>query len=349
MKMKAFQVMGYGGLDQLQEVELDIPELKEDEVLVKVHATALNNSDIWMREGGYGSESSPSGWRPEGVQFPRIPGSDVAGKIVEIGSGVSREMLNKKVVLFPFQSTGESGYEHMSEDMRYLGSEFDGGYAEYVVWKADLCYDAPLPNLTESATFSVSGLTAWHMLKRAQIQKGEKVLVTGATGGVGFLAVQIASKIFGADVIAAVRDVSMRETMQELGAKEVVSYKSSSLLEDIYDAAGGKVDVVLDVVGKALLSVSLAALKIGGRYVVSGSSSGPVSEVDLRTIYLKHLNLYGSTLGTRAEYADLMQAVADGTIRPIIDKTFPLDQTREAQDYFKKSKKLGKVVLIPHK
>lgn len=351
MKMKAFHVTGFGGLEKLQATEVDIPKLEEDEVLVKIHATALNNSDIWMREGGYGTDTkagASAGWRREGINFPRIPGSDIAGEIVEIGSNVSKEYLNKNVVLFPFQSTGEKGFEHMSDDIGYIGSEFDGGYAQYVVWKANLCFEAPLSNLVESATIPVSGLTAWHMLIRSQIQEGEKVLVTGATGGVGSLAVQIASKVFGADVIASVRDESIRGMMLELGAKDIVSYKSKSLLDDILDLAGGNVDIVIDVVGEALFSTSLAALGKGGRFVTSGASSGPISEIDFRTIYLKHLNLYGSTLGTRVEFGDLLKAVCGGKIQPVVDKKFPLAQAKDAQDYFKHSKQLGKVVLLPN-
>ncbi|WP_184403500.1 zinc-binding dehydrogenase [Geomicrobium halophilum] len=349
--MQAFQVTGFGGLEKLQANEVLVPEPGQDEVLVKIHATALNNSDIWMREGGYGTDTSASasaGWRREGIDFPRIPGSDVAGEVVKTGNGVSTDDLNKKVVLFPFQSSGEKGYEHMSNDITYIGSEFDGGYAQYVVWKADLCFERPLSNYVKSAAVPVSGLTAWHMVKRAHIQKDDKVLINGATGGVGSLATQIASKVFGSEVIAVVRDDSMKDKMLDLGATNIVTYTSDSLLEDIYQVAGGHVDVVIDVVGDALFSTSLAALGVGGRFVTSGASSGAVSEVDFRTIYLKHLNIYGSTFGTKEEFADLLKAVSNGNIKPLIDKEFPLSQAKEAQEYFKKSKRLGKVVLLPN-
>ncbi|EZH65728.1 alcohol dehydrogenase [Bacillaceae bacterium JMAK1] len=348
--MKAFQVTGFGGLDKLEYKTVELPSLEKDEVLVKIHATALNNSDIWMREGGYGTDRSSdaaAGWRREGIQFPRIPGSDIAGEIVKVGSEVEDKVLHKKVVLFPFQSSGKVGHEHMSEDIAYIGSEFDGGYAEYVIWKADLCYDAPLTNLSESAPIPVSGLTAWHMIKRANIQKGEMVLVNGATGGVGSFAVQIAANVFGAKVIALVRDQSLDKKMKELGAYKTVAYKSHQLVEDITKASDGQIDVVLDVVGDAMFSTSLAVLKKGGTFVTSGASSGVLTELDLRTLYLKHLNLLGSTLGTKEEFDDLLKAVQDGLVKPIIDKTFPLEKAKEAQSYFKESKQLGKVVLLP--
>ncbi len=150
--MKAVQVTGYGDVDKLKIVDIPIPEPKEKEVLVKVKACAINNTEIWMREGAYGT-GSKSGWRPEGVQFPRIPGSDITGEIVKVGAQVDEAMVGKSVVLFPFTSSGEEGSEHISEDMSFIGSEYDGGYAEYVVWPADLCFDMPLADYSESAVF----------------------------------------------------------------------------------------------------------------------------------------------------------------------------------------------------
>ena len=132
--------------------------------------------------------------------------------------------------------------------------------------------------------------------------------------------------------------------MLELGATNIVSYKSVSLLDDILQAADGNVDVVIDMVGDALFTISLAALGTGGSFVIAGASSGPISELDFRTVYLKHLNIYGSTLGTKDEFSDLLKAVANDNVKPVIDKEFSLNQ---AQDYFKKSKQLGNVVLIP--
>lgn len=344
--MRAIQVTGYGDIDKLEIVQKDIPEPKDNEVLIKVKACAINNTEIWMREGAYGTDSK-SGWRPEGVQFPRIPGSDITGVIVKTGKWVDESMLGKDVVLFPFTSSGEEGFEHISEDMFFIGSEYDGGYAEYVVWPAELCYDMPLPNYIESAVFSVSGLTAWHMAEQIQIQPGETVLVTGANGGVGSLNVQIASKVFGAKVIAIVGDLSLEAKLKELGASHVLSYKSKDLVKKIIEANGGAIDAVLDVVGDALFSTSLQVLKNGGKFCTSGSAGGQKTELDFRTLYLKHITLYGSVLGTRKEFQRMLNAIAEGKIKPVIDRTFPLEKAKEAQMYFKKSGKLGKIVLLP--
>ena len=150
--MKAVQVTGYGDVDKLEIVELAIPEPKDNEVLIKVKACAINNTEIWMREGAYGT-GSKSGWRPEGVQFPRTPGSDISGRVVKVGQLVDESMIGKDVVLFPFTSSGDEGSEHISEDMSFIGSEYDGGYAEYVVWPADLCFDMPLSTIQKVGFF----------------------------------------------------------------------------------------------------------------------------------------------------------------------------------------------------
>ncbi|MBA2176596.1 zinc-binding dehydrogenase [Halobacillus locisalis] len=344
--MKAVQVMGYGDVDQLQLVEIDKPKPKENEVLIQVKACAINNTEIWMREGAYGT-GEQSGWRPEGVHFPRTPGSDITGDIVEVGSGVDESRVGEAVVLFPFTSSGKEGEEHISEDMSFIGSEYDGGYAEYVVWPAELCEPMALPTYEESAVFSVSGLTGWHMVEQLDLKEGQTVMVTGANGGVGSLNVQIAANVFGANVIAIVGDLSMEERMKELGATHVLSYRSDSLEQDILDANNGPVDAVLDVVGDALFDTSLNVLKKGGKFCTSGSAGGQITELDFRTMYLKHISLLGSVLGTRQDFTKLMDAVRDHKVKPIIDRTFDLEQAQEAQKYFKESGKLGKIVLLP--
>ncbi|TMU85115.1 zinc-binding dehydrogenase [Bacillus sp. BHET2] len=344
--MKAVQVTGYGDIDKLELVEIPIPTPDRDEVLVKVKACAINNTEIWMREGAYG-KGEKSGWRPEGVHFPRIPGSDITGEIVEVGCDVSNTRIGKDVVLFPFTSTGKAGCEHISEDMSFIGSEYDGGYAEYVVWPSELCYDMPLSTYEESAVFSVSGLTAWHMVEQIGAKPDETIVVTGANGGVGSLNVQIASNVFGSTVIALVGDMHLEDKLKTLGATHVLSYKSDTLVEDILKVNGGPVDSVLDVVGDALFSASLQVLKKGGKFCISGSAGGQKTELDFRTLYLKHITFYGSVLGTRTEFKRMLGAISAGKIKPVIDCSYPLKKAGEAQTHFKKSGKLGKVLLLP--
>ncbi|WP_214805712.1 MULTISPECIES: zinc-binding dehydrogenase [unclassified Exiguobacterium] len=344
--MKAVEVRGYGDVDQLAVVERPIPEPGPGEVLVQVKACAINNTEIWMREGAYGTDAK-SGWKPEGVQFPRVPGSDISGRIVKVGTGVEETQIGRDVVLFPFTSSGPDGTEHIAQDMSFIGSEYDGGYADYVVWPAELCYDMPLDDYTKSAIFSVSGLTAWHMVEQLQLEPGQTVLVTGANGGVGSLNVQIAARVFQANVIALVGDLSVSDQLKQFGATHVLSYKSEQLADDIGAANGGPIDAVLDVVGDALFATSLAVLKNGGKFCISGSAGGQQTQLDFRTVYLKHLTLYGSVLGTRAEYGRMLEAIAAGKLEPVIDRTFPLEEAGAAQTYFKEAGKLGKIVLLP--
>lgn len=309
--MKAVQVIGYGDVDQLQVVDVPVPSLKQGEVLVRVKACGINNTEIWMREGAYGTDKE-SGWRPEGVQFPRIPGSDITGEVVEVGSGVEDTMVGRRVILFPFTSRGPDGTEHIAEDMSFIGSEYDGGYAEYVVWPADLCFDMPLDSFVDSAVFTVSGLTAWHMNEQIEIQPGQTIVVTGASGGVGSFNVQIAANVHGANVFAIVGDLKDEAKLKELGASRVFSYRSERLAEEILEANGGQ-----------------------------------QTNLDFRTMYLKHITMYGSVLGTRAEFQAMLAAIEAGKVWPIVDRTFPLAEARDAQTYFKQRGKFGKIVLVP--
>lgn len=315
-------------------------------MLVEVKACGINNTEIWMREGAYGANSK-SGWRKEGVVFPRIPGSDIAGRIIGVGEGVDPSMIGRDVVLFPFTASAPEGCEQISEDLSFIGSEYDGGYAEHVVWPSSLCFDMPLPSYEESAVFSVSGLTAWHMVEQINLQPGETVVVTGSNGGVGSMNVQIAAKVFGAKVVALVGDLALAERMKALGATHVLSYRSENLAQEILDACNGPVDAILDVVGDALFEQMIAVLKKGGRFCISGSIGGQKTQVDLRNVYLKHITIFGSVLGTRKEFKKMLRAISQGKIIPVIDRIFPLEEAAMAQAYFKESGKMGKIVLIP--
>ncbi|SFM19148.1 zinc-binding dehydrogenase, partial [Salibacterium qingdaonense] len=277
--------------------------------------------------------------------YPSMDGQATPSAIGHLKTALT--LIGKDVVLFPFTSSGREGSEHISEDMSFIGSEYDGGYAEYVVWPADLCYEMPLSDSVESAAFSVSGMTAWHMVEQIQVKPEETIVVTGANGGVGSLNVQMAANVFGAEVIAVVGDLDLEDKMKELGAAHVLSYKSSQLADQILEVNGGPVDSVLDVVGDALFTTSLQVLKKGGKFCTSGSAGGQKTELDFRTLYLKHITLYGSVLGTRKEFEQMLDAIAEGKIKPVIDRTFPLEEARDAQTYFKHAGKLGKIVLIP--
>ena len=185
------------------------------------------------------------------------------------------------------------------------------------------------------------------MVEQIKPHSEETILVTGANGGVGSMNVQIASKIYGAKVIAIVGDLGLTKQMKELGATHVLSYKSESLAEEILEINGGPVDYVLDVVGDSLIRTAIKVLKKGGKFCIAGSIGGQKTELDLRDIYLKHITLFGSVLGTKKEFKQMLGAICEGKIQPVIDRTFPLEDAGLAQTYFKTTGKLGKIVLIP--
>lgn len=348
--MKAVLLTGHGGPEKLEyRQDVPIPEPAEGEVLVEVGATGVNNTDLWTRRGAYGSEDDPQatgGWRRDRpMRFPRIQGMDIAGRIAQTGGGVSQERIGERVLVDPMIYVGESR-EGLAE-AEIVGSERDGGFAEYVA--------VPAPNVhavetslsdEELATFPTAYLTAEGMLNRARLESGETLLVTGASGGVGSALLQLA-RVRGARTVALVGP-GKEERARELGAEAVITRSGGRLSEKVFEAtAGSEVDVAADVVGGDAFAELLKVLKPFGRYVTAGAIAGPLVSLDLRTLYLKYLELIGSTMGTREEFADLVGYVERGEIEPLLAGVYPLSQINEAQQYFEAKSFFGKLVLVP--
>lgn len=346
--MKAVLLTGHGGPEKLEYREdVPTPEPARGEVLIEVGAAGVNNTDIWTREGAYGSEDDPEaagGWRRgETMEFPRIQGLDIAGRIVGAGDGVSESRIGERVLVdFALYSGDES-----LVDGDIIGSERDGGFAEYVAVPAENAHkiDTTLTD-EELATFPTSYLTAEHMLNRARVTEGETIFVTGASGGVGSALLQLAG-VRGARVVALV-GTGKEDTARNLGAEAVVTRGAANLSEAALDAAGGRhFDVVADVVGGGAFPDLLGIIKPLGRYVTAGAIAGPMVSLDLRTLYLKHLELIGSTIGTHEEFSDLMGYIATGKIKPLLAGVYPLSEIRQAQEDFKRKSFFGKLVLVP--
>ena len=345
--MKAVLLSGYGGPEKLEYREdVPTPEPAAGEVLVKVGACGVNNTDLWTREGAYGQADDPEavgGWRRgEPMRFPLIQGADIAGRIVAVGDGVAGSRRGERVLVDPTLYDGDAPV-----GVGAIGSERDGGFAEYVTVPAGNAHtvESPLSD-EELATFPTAYVTAERMLKRARVAGGESILVTGASGGVGSALVQLA-RARGAWVIAVVGP-GKEGRVREIGADAVVSRGVPDLIGAVSDASGGRpIDVVADVVGGDSFPDLLNLLRIEGRYVVAGAIAGPSVRLDLRTVYLKHLQLIGSTLGTREDFADLVRHVTAGEVKPLLAGVYPLSEIGRAQDDFRAKGFFGKLVLVP--
>lgn len=346
--MRGYVLTRHGGPEALAYRE-DLPEPAPGpgEVLVRVGAAGLNNTDIWTREGAYGGEDDPSaasGWRRgEPFVFPRIQGADVAGEIAAVGDGVPGTRRGERVLVNPVLYAGEGDGLF---DARLLGSEVDGGFAEFCVVPADnaVTVDSDLSD-AELATFPTAYLTAEHMLNRARAASGEAVLVTGASGGVGSALLQLAADR-GARPIAVV-GAGKEQPARDLGAGHVFT-RGDRLAARVEQASGEQpVDVVADLVGGGQFGELLQLLRPGGRYVTAGAIAGPLVGLDLRTLYLKHLELIGSTVGTREEFRSLVERIEAGRIRPLLAGRYALAELPQAQAAFVAKGFFGKLVVVP--
>lgn len=354
--MKAVLLTGHGGPEKLEYREdVPTPALAENEVLLEVGAAGVNNTDLWTRKGAYGSENDPQatgGWhRDKPMQFPRIQGMDIAGRVVATGGGVSEDRIGERVLVDPVIYAGD-GEEGLA-DAELIGSERDGGFAEYVAVPARNAHTVETSLSDEElATFPTAYLTALGMLNRAQVTDGEVVLVTGASGGLGSAVLQLA-KARGAGTVAVVGE-GKEDRARDLGAEAVVVRGAGS------DAAtaglsatarqvmeGGSVDVVADVVGGEVFPELLSVLKPFGRYVTAGAIAGPLVGLDLRTLYLKHLRLIGSTVGTHEEFAELVGHIERGELNPLLAGVYPLSEMRRVQEDFEGKRFFGKLVVAP--
>lgn len=348
--MKAVILTGHGGLDKLEYVEdFPTPKPAPGEVLIEVHGCGMNNTDVWVREGAYGKQDDPnaiSSWRRDGntLTFPRIQGTDTAGNIVAVGDGVDTNRIGQRVMVdFSIYNTETDSLA----DIDYIGHGRDGGYAEYCAVPSE---NAHLVNSdrsdTELATFCCAYLTAEHMLNRARVSTGENVLISGASGGVGSGLVQLC-RARGA-IPYAIVGPGKEQALLDIGAEAVVTRGTGELNKQIAEMMGDKpVDVVADVVAGSMFKHLINALRPEGRYTTAGAFAGPMVELDLRTVYLKHLEIHGSSQGTRGAFRDLVRYIENEQIKPLLYATYPLSEFHRAQTDFMAKSFIGKLVVVP--
>jgi NADPH:quinone reductase-like Zn-dependent oxidoreductase len=340
--MKAIRLHEFGGPEVLRYEDVPDPKPRKDQVLVRVRACSLNHLDIWVRKG------------LPGVKLPHILGSDIAGEIVEIGEYVTGFKAGQRVLLAPMLFCNNcakcvAGLQNQCREFAVLGNGVDGGNCELIAVPA--VNVIPIPeslDFNQAASVPLVFLTAWHMLvKRAGLRQGQTVLVLGGGSGVGIAAIQIA-KLFHARVITTAGDETKLDKAHTLGADFGINHYQQRISEEvrkITNKAG--VDIVFEHVGTATWEESMKSLTPGGTIVTCGATTGFDAKFDLRFLFARQLSFLGSYMGTIGDLYDVLGHVFAGRLKPVVDRTFSLEETRAAHEYMESSQMFGKIVINP--
>ncbi|WP_448587809.1 zinc-binding dehydrogenase [Thermocrinis sp.] len=340
--MKAVVLENFGDERNLRFVEdFPKPQIKEDEVLIRVRAVALNHLDIWVRMGALAV-------KPE---LPHILGSDVSGVVEEVGSLVKNVKVGDEVVVMPGLSCGvcyecQSGRDNLCKDYDILGLKSKGGYAQYVKVPARNVLLKP-KNLSfeEACSYPLTFLTVWNALvRKAQIKPHSKVLIWAGSSGVGVAGIQIA-KLFGAFVITTVGSEEKAKRCMKLGADVVIDHYGDDVVKKVRELFKEGVDVVMDHVGEKTFWKSVECLKKGGKLVFFGTTTGSKAEIDIRYVFVREIELLGTYMGPRADLFKITELFERGLLKPVVDKVLDLSEAQEAHRYLENSKHFGKVVL----
>jgi NADPH:quinone reductase-like Zn-dependent oxidoreductase len=345
--MKAVVFEQHGGVEVLKYREVAEPDVSPNDVLLRVRAAACNYNDIWARRGMPGMS----------VIFPHISGSDVAGEVVKAGSEVHNVKPGDEVVVHCGVSCRHceacaSGEDVFCREFRIWGFQtgpLDGGHSELVRVPAYNVIPKP-KNLTweEAASLPLVLVTAWRKLvTRARVKPGDYVLVWGAAGGLGMMALQIA-RLFKAQPIAVASSDEKLRACEKLGAEALINRKTQDVQEEVRSITGRRgVDIVFEHPGMATWPTSVLTVRRGGTIVTSGATSGHEGTTDLRHVFFRQLNVLGSTLGSKAELIQAMRFVETGDIKPVVSEVLPLKDVGRAQLSMEGSDVVGKIVLVP--
>ena len=341
--MKAVRIHEHGGVEKLRYEEAPEPKLAgPNDAIIKLKAASLNHIDIWIRRGLTGIE----------VALPHILGGDGAGVVAEVGDRVRNVATGDAVCLYPPSGCGRCEFcitdrEYMCIHLRVLGERENGTYAEYARVPARNCFPIP-PGLSfeQAAAFPLVYITVWRMLvTNAQLKPGERVLILGIGGGVATAALQLAARI-GTHIIVTSSSDEKLEKAKTLGAEHGINYRNADFAREVRRLTGKRgVDVVVDCVGGDSWIRSLASLAKGGRLVTCGATAGANPPTDIQRIFWNNLKIFGSTLGDRAEFTEVLNFMAASCTQPIIDQVFSLRDAAAAQNRLEQGKQFGKIVL----
>jgi len=348
MAMKATVFHQYGSPDVLSYEDIEDPVIESNQVLIKVKAVALNHLDLFVRSGISGLK----------LEMPHILGSDISGKIAQIGTDVKGNFEEGQSVLVdPSISCGKcefcmSGQESLCPTYGIIGEHYRGGYAQFMALEPQniipFPQDAPV-DLEKAAAIPLTLMTAWRLLiTKAQLKPGDDLLIIGIGGGVALAALQIA-KAAGARVIVTSSSDLKLENATKFGADFTINHNTTpDYHKEIFQYTKSRgVDVVLDSVGKATWTRSLKSLRKGGRLVTCGATSGPVAETNVNLLFWKQLEILGSTMASRSELRTALKLVWNGSVIPIIDRILPLSKAKEAHEVLERGEQFGKLVLRP--
>ncbi|NND89878.1 MAG: zinc-binding dehydrogenase [Granulosicoccus sp.] len=356
--MRAMVLTGHGGMDRYEfHSDWPVPDMGPDQVLIKVHACGLNNTDVNTRSGWYSKAVSEATtgdsytdidkddptWGGAPLTFPRIQGADICGSVVSVGADADATLLGKRVMADCWLRDW-SDPEGLNA-IGYVGSECDGGFADYMVidHRNVMAIDSTLTH-AQLATFSCSYTTAENLLNRAAVRAGDTVLITGASGGVGGALVQLANRR-GARTIAMASQ-SKQAQVALLKPEFILDRSPGNLGAALMEHLGqDTVSVVVDVVGGPYFSTLINVLERGGRYATSGAIAGPMVSLDLRTLYLRDLSFQGCTITSLNVFPDLLGYIERGEISPVLAGTWPLEELVAAQSAFIEKAHVGNIVV----
>jgi len=329
--MRAIQ---FTAVDQISFTNVSTPAPGPGEVSVELKASALNHRDLWIKLGQYA-----------GLKFPIIPGSDGAGVVRQVGTGVTGWAEGDEVVINASFDWGDSG-DHQGEGFSILGLPRDGTLAEQIAVPAEQLANKPTHlNWAEAAALPLAGLTAYRALfSRAKLQDGERVLITGVGGGVAQFLVQFAVAA-GAEVWVTSGDQGKIDRATGLGAKGGFNYRESGWGEAATETGG--FDVIVDSAGGEGFGTLIDLANPGGRIVFFGATCGDADGLPMRKVFWKQLSLLGTTMGSPEDWADMLALVGRHGIKPIVSEVFALEDAASAFDLMARGDQFGKIVLTP--